>query len=296
MTTEEIHDETPQVVAAGRGDRPNPEIADAILSESTAAVASSEEKPELLELSEVSVESDTDSQPEEDAIKEEVHEEPEAETDIDATEPEVAAPVVDPEGAEEGPEPAAEEEEENANLQLESAVDDAAPVEEVTEPAVAEIEPSVDDCAPVEEVTEPAVAEIEPSDVAAAANDSEAPQDVTPVSHTPEVVAESEPSEAPPATDSSAALQEVKSIPDTPEVVVAEEVKPTPVEQPVQEPVKVEPVAPETLVETPEVSKVEKAKRVAPLIAEMKNIFSKPGGTTTCFKAWKCVQPSKQVK
>jgi hypothetical protein len=32
-------------------------------------------------------------------------------------------------------------------------------------------------------------------------------------------------------------------------------------------------------------------RRIAPFIGEMKKIFSSNGGTTTCFKAWKCVQP-----
>jgi hypothetical protein len=33
------------------------------------------------------------------------------------------------------------------------------------------------------------------------------------------------------------------------------------------------------------------ARRIAPFIGEMKKVFSSNGGTTTCFKAWKCVQP-----
>jgi hypothetical protein len=31
-------------------------------------------------------------------------------------------------------------------------------------------------------------------------------------------------------------------------------------------------------------------RRIAPFIGEMKKKFSSNGGTTTCFKAWKCVQ------
>jgi hypothetical protein len=53
------------------------------------------------------------------------------------------------------------------------------------------------------------------------------------------------------------------------------------------------PEEPKPVAEKPKPSSPGRApiRRIAPFIGEMKKKFSSNGGTTTCFKAWKCVQP-----
>jgi hypothetical protein len=317
------------------------------------AAPASDPQPDLVDLSEASMESDAESEPSSPSPPAPVEEssprldekktepEPEPEPEVPADREPVKAVMAAPE------EPAATDTETAidpdssptyAPVEIDAAVQEIPTLE--VEPAAVEAPAALVASEPTEDIP------VEPEVVAST---SAAPEEVEPPPSTRDAVA-TPPVEgaAPPATVEAPAVEE-KPIVEAPNAVVeepkieeepkfkeepkmvvvaqkieeednkkVEEEPPRPVpasqekaEEPVAETSTSAPEAPALAVK--EAFKVavnttdaatEEAKpyspagiarpptrRIAPFIGEMKKIFSSTGGTTTCFKAWKCVQP-----